>query len=129
MAKFTTFKKDNIKEIRDAIQTKLNELKEIGLNAALGNIKFDAYSLTSPITATIEGGKSQYEIEFLKRYYSHCFKGDEVGKEFIRCGHEYKFLGFVPRARTLIALIEDIRSNKKFRIDASEALRFLSTGV
>lgn len=128
MPKISGFRKDNIKEIRDIIQLKLNELKEVGLNVVLGNIKFDANSLTSPISATIEGGKSEYEIEFLKRCFSHCYNGNEVGKEFIRCGSEYKFLGFIPRARTQIALIQDIKNGKKFRIDASEALRFLSTG-
>jgi len=121
------FTKENIKEVREIIQTKLNELNVNGLNIILGNISFDKDSFKSSIQVTLDGSESIYVKEFKSRYYAHCFKGDEVGKTFTLRNDLYKFLGFVPRKRVHIALIERISDGKKYNIDASEVLRFLTT--
>jgi len=75
----------------------------------------------------LDGSESIYVKEFKSKYYAHCFKGDEVGKTFVLRDALYKFLGFVPRKRVHIALIERISDGKKYNIDASEVLRFLTT--
>ena len=77
------FTKENIKEVREIIQTKLNELNVNGLNIILGNISFDKDSFKSSIQVTLDGSESIYVKEFKSKYYAHCFKGDEVGKTFV----------------------------------------------
>ncbi len=116
MHKIKQFNKTNIEHVRKEIQTKLNELKKLGLEIYLGNIRYDAEEFTSKITVRLEGAQDPMEKEFKlsKEYlqYKHA-----LGKEVQVQGKSHNFVGFKPRARKNKAIIE--RNGKSWRIGFS----------
>ena len=112
--KFTSITKTNVEQVRSEINKKLSELKELGLNIDLGNIRYDNDSLTSKITCSIENAKDpcvkEFERSLVGRTNPHF-----LGKTIVFQGKEYKFTGMIPRARKNNARVE--RNGQTYRIN------------
>ncbi len=61
--KYTTFNHANMKSVRDEVQAKLDELKALGLDIRLGNIKFDEGTFTSKVSCTLTNPKVKADEE------------------------------------------------------------------
>lgn len=113
MQKVTKINHSNIQEIRLEIQKKLDELKILGLNISLGNIRFDDDSFRTQMNVRVEGAEPLYVKEFKKStdFFNHP---NAIGKVVDFDGGKFEFLGFKPRARKNKALIKDLRNGKEF---------------
>ncbi len=115
--KITEFKKSNMTAVREEIQTKLNELKKLGLEISLGNIRYDTEQFTSKMTVRLEGAQDPNEKEFerSKEYFKHRHA---LGKDVQLQGKTYTFVGFKPRARKNKAIIETAKGSWRCNFDA-----------
>ena len=117
--KYTNFNKGNIKSVREQIQKKLDELKALGLEINLKNMRYDSSMVDAKMTITVVGGEDEYASEF-KRVAQGFAKPDAVGKTIAFMGKKYIFRGFRPRARKSKALIEDVSTGKLFRVEYND---------
>jgi len=116
--KVINFTKQNLPEIRKQINSKLSELKSLGLDIKLGNINFNDTSFTSKIECRVQGvgGVSIDPLveAFNQSPLSHNCK-DAIGTKVTFFGNQYIFKGFKPGARVKPAIIE--RNGKMFRVE------------
>lgn len=105
MTTFNKFDRDNLKEARELIQAKLDELAANGLIAKLGNISYDNDSFHVRMDVSTASADDEYAKEFNRHFFTREFP-DAVGKEFEFNGRTCKFRGFKPRARTKQAVFE-----------------------
>ena len=115
MKQFKSFNKSNIGSARKEIQQKLDELKALGLEIDLGNIRFGSDSFTSKITVKVAGAECQFAKDFRDSYF-HMRMGDVIGKPCKLGKNEYTFVGINRRARKNNAIIED-SNGKQYACD------------
>lgn len=116
MNKITTFDKSSVKVTIDVIQSKLDELKEFGLDIQLKNTRYDADSFTSKIEVRLENAEDEFSKAWNHSFDSTMNKDITVGQTFDFNGKEHIFRGFKPRARTNHAIVEDAKGSL-YRMD------------
>jgi hypothetical protein len=112
--KIESFNKTNLKDVREQIQNKLNELKELGLTIELGSISFDKSSFTSKVTCSLSDHGDKYSIEFDGRHLMYGMTKDQLGKTFYLNGNKCKFMGFKPGVEFINLPLKLIQKYKKF---------------
>jgi len=98
----------NLKQVRKEIETKLEELKALGLDVSIGNISYDDTKFTTKMTVSLASAGDIYEQEFKSKCDYFGMKEDLVGTTFTLRGKEYVFRGFRPNARTKRALFHKV---------------------
>ena len=111
MKQFKSFNKSNIGSARKEIQQKLDELKALGLEIDLGNIRFGNDSFTSKITVKVAGAECQYAKDYRSSFLFKKF-GDVVGKECKLGTDTFTFVGINRRARKNNAIIENSQGKR-----------------
>ena len=106
MKKFEKFTKENIKEARVIIQEKLDELKSNGLLVKVGGISYDSDSFKGKFDVKLETTDPDHVKEFKARYMNHGFKLEMLNQTFKARDKTYTFLGFIPRKRKYIILVQ-----------------------
>lgn len=114
---FKTFNKDNIVQVRIAIQQKLDELKEeCGLTVTLDTLRYkqDGTGLTSKITATPELDPEFAEEAAIKSWKlmapSYGLPEEGYGAVIQSHGRRLKVVGLVPSRRVNTLTLIDIDS-------------------
>jgi hypothetical protein len=123
--KIESFNKTNLKYVREQIQNKLNELKELGLTIELGSISFNESSFTSKVTCSLSDHGDKYSIEFDRRHMMYGMSKEHLGKTFLLNGNKCKFLGFKPGARVNVALFEDLVKCSKYVTSVEQILKYM----
>lgn len=109
--KIANFNKQNLPSVRAEINTKLAELKALGLDIKMGNISF-----TAKINCRLEGASDPYAEEFNSSGMTYKYK-DAIGKAVTFLGGTYTFKGFKPGSRVKRAIIE--KGSKMYRVNFS----------
>lgn len=124
MTKFTNFNKHNISEIRDLLKSCFKALEEHNLLVEFGIINYASDILTTKITIKTKESDPDYVREFKRQFTFHNFELNMLNQSFeVTKGVTYKFLGFIPRKRTKIALCEC--NGKRYACDSKYVLRML----
>jgi hypothetical protein len=111
MKQFKSFNKSNIGSARKEIQKKLDELKALGLEIDLGNIRFSADSFNAKINVKVSGAECQYAKDFRNSFYFQKL-GDVIGKQCKLGNDTFTFVGINRRARKNNALIENAQGKR-----------------
>jgi hypothetical protein len=114
---FTEFNQESIEYFREEIQSKLDELAELGIVVTLGNIRYGNTNFNGKIEVAFQNGPDKYENEFNRSIYKKQYP-DAIGKTVTLSSGTYTFCGFRPRARKQKALIKN-SAGKTFRVDFS----------
>jgi len=123
--KFTEFNKGNLDEARALIQSKLDELAELGLIVKMGNISYGADSFTSKLTTTINGGADEFEVEYNRNVKFGACEDNLVGLQFQKGTKLYTFRGMQPRARKNAYLAENGANNGLYKFSKEEIMKLL----
>lgn len=115
MEKYSEFTKENMQSVREDIQTKLDELRALGLIVELKNITYEKDAFRGKIEARLENADTPEVKEFKKSIEGR--KNPEFLDLNIKLGDKkYQFIGFKPRARKNKALIKTFDGDI-YRID------------
>lgn len=114
--KIANFNKQNLPSVRAEINTKLAELKALGLDIKMGNISFTNSSFTAKINCRLEGASDPYAEEFNSSGMTYKYK-DAIGKAVTFLGGTYTFKGFKPGSRVTRAIIE--KGSRMYRVNFS----------
>lgn len=98
----TKLDKTNIKGVRDSIQKKLDELKDLGLDIQLKSIRYEDYKLTSRIEVKVNSPEATKVITDKKVSADNAnlqAVGLYVGYKFRVDGDDYTVTGWNSRAR------------------------------
>lgn len=106
----TLFNKSVVQDVRKEIDAKLAELKYLGLDIELGNIRFSDSNFTAQLKCNIQGGDDEFVAAYKDRFESDLYP-DAVGSVIMLDGKKFTFRGFKPRARTNRAIIENARGD------------------
>lgn len=104
---FTNFDNNSIVKARDLIQSKLDELKNFGLNIEIGRIGYQSSSFSAKIQCVIpESGEEEYSAKTLAfknnlHSYSKIYDVSPkmFGKRAVFEGEKFMFVGINPRKR------------------------------
>jgi len=118
MQKFQNFTRENMEDVLTLIDAKLAELKELGLDIKLGNMRFDSESFTSKIECRLKGGSDIYAATFEKSNFSIGYE-NAVGQAVVFSGKKYIFRGFKPRARQKHAILDLEGKGDLYRVEFS----------
>ena len=119
--KYNGFAKSNIKNAREDIQKKLDELKELGLEISIGNIKFRDDEFTTKIIVKVQGTEADEIREFRRSFESTFCRDDAIGSLVKLQGETFEFKGFKPRARKNKAIIENDKGSYCCQFHAIES--------
>jgi len=111
MKQFKSFNKSNIGSARQEIQKKLDELKALGLEIDLGNIRFSTDSFNAKINVKVSGAECQYAKDFRHSFYFQNL-GDVLGKQCKLGNEKFTFIGINRRARKNNAIIENTQGKR-----------------
>ena len=109
------FEQDNLKNIRVAIQTKLNELKDLGVVFRVGNSTYEEHSASFKLHLTIANAPPKEETDLI--YFANIMQID-----LKRTHPRYKLVGYNRNARKSPFIITDSHNpNNKYVISHEEA--------
>jgi len=129
MKNITTFTPNNLELIRNEIESKLAELKELGLHISLGNMSYSPITFTAKISCQLvsdgEEAKSEYEINWEKGgYFKHGLNKDDLGKTINLRGEDHTIVGCKVR-RGKNGIIIKSKSGGLYNFNSTEAARLL----
>tara|TARA_R100000027_G_scaffold67432_1_gene66114 strand:- start:141 stop:542 length:402 start_codon:yes stop_codon:yes gene_type:complete len=110
-----------LKRIRSKIQGELNKVaEELNVTLTLGNCSFSSGRAKFQLELLTEGGKSkeQEDLENMAQYLNLDL--DKIAEQ---SNEPYKLWGFKSRARKNPYIIENTRTNQKYVISESHAVR------
>ena len=124
MEKFTTLNESTTPKVRTAIQTKLNELKELGLHIELKGITYSSDSFTAKIKAQIvkegEDPKPLSQINWEKGFYAkHGVPKDALGKTITLQGSTYTIIGCSDRKMKNCIVVKHNGNGQTYNCSAS----------
>tara|TARA_R110000868_G_scaffold254024_1_gene510650 strand:+ start:236 stop:628 length:393 start_codon:yes stop_codon:yes gene_type:complete len=111
------FEQGNLKDIRIAIQNKLNELKDLGVAFRVGNATYEEHSASFKLHLTIANAPPKEETDLI--YFANMMKID-----LTKTHPRYKLVGYNRKARKLPFIITDShKPNDKYLISFEEAIK------
>lgn len=120
MEKVTTLNKSNIKDVRQKIQTILDEAgEELGLQIKMGNISYDALSLRSKLEVKVLNGANADDLE-KREFEKSCvicgLKPEDYNKEIKYMGQSYLIVGIATRSRRYPIIVKSKNSDKQYKL-------------
>ena len=113
--------KDLLRRIRTKIQGELSKVEEeLNITLTLGNCSYTSNRAKFQLELLTEGGKSkeQEDLENMAQYLNLDL--DKIAEQ---SNEPYKLWGFKSRARKNPYIIENTRTNQKYVISESHAVR------
>ena len=118
--KLVEFNRQNLREIRESLQAKLNELsEEYGAEFKAGNISYTSESFTCKLEAIIvPDGMSKDQMEFNKYCSLFELTESDYGKTFTSNGETFTLIGLKPN-RPKFPIIGMSRDGRRYKFTAS----------
>ena len=127
----TTFTKPVLRELRNQLQTLLDNSKYIGTAQGLndytfeiGNCSYDGGEATFKLKVLIKGAKSQADIQFEQMAKLSDFDTDKISS---LQSMAVKLVGFKSRSTKRPWIIQDVSNDKQYVIDGHTAKRLFGT--
>ena len=115
MSKVNEFNRENLKEFRQKLNMKMEELEaEYGIKIKLGNISFSPTEFTSKITCRIfgEDGRTKKEVSDFNTYKNALGIQFEMGDKFMLSSKQFEVDGINLNARKNMVKIKCLATGK-----------------
>lgn len=125
------FNKQNLTEVRNAINSALAELgKKMGIAFSIGQITFTPGDFRTKLTAVAAGAKGggtlqledKIAMDFKKKAFLVELKAQDLGREFVLRGTTYAIAGLKPQARKTPIIGRNVKTGKLYRFATEDVL-------
>jgi len=123
------FNATNLKEVREAINSKLESLKdEFGINVEVGNISYNSDSFSTKLKGSLlgEGGEviPEHRLNWDRGLYvKHGMREETLGKTFEFRGDHYRIVGCKARRGKAGVVVEQVRTGEIYNVSPDIAKR------
>lgn len=124
--KLEQFNPQNLKQVRIALQAKLDVLsEEFGVPFKAGNITYSDDTFKCGVTSTIvPDGMSKMQVDFDKCCFQFGLDKSDYGKTFRSGGESFKLVGLKPRSPKYSVVGEDVTTGKRYKFNSRILTQF-----